>query len=328
MRLPEMRIFLTGSSGFIGRNLFISLSVQGYDVLGYDLNSFNDRHTPLNYVVGDINNLHDLELSVNNFQPEILIHLAARTDLLGTTLDDYKTNVLGVENICNVINNTESIKYSIITSSQLVCKIGYVPENEYEYCPDTIYGESKVETEKIVRSTLEYKPWTIVRPTTVWGPGMSNHYLNFIRKIEKGLYFHTGSKSLKKSYSYIGNIIHQYSELIQIHHNRVNEKVLYLFDNDPLCIRDYANKISLELKVSEPKSIPKPFAIAIAIIGSGLNLIKINFPYNLFRYKNITTEYIFDYSENNNIFSNLPFSKEEGIKKMIKWYKLHNLQSK
>ena len=30
----------------------------------------------------------------------------------------------------------------------LVCKIGYYPKNEYDFAPNTLYGESKVLTAK------------------------------------------------------------------------------------------------------------------------------------------------------------------------------------
>ena len=55
--------------------------------------------------------------------------------------------------------------------------------------------------------------WCLVRPTTVWGPGMSAHYQLFLRMVQGGYYVHVGHDQLWKSYSYIDNIAFQYWRL-------------------------------------------------------------------------------------------------------------------
>ena len=90
------------------------------------------------------------------------------------------------------------------------------PRNPINYQPDTLYGESKVRTEAIVRdSDGGGREWCLVRPTTVWGPGMSPHYQRLFMMIKRGRYFHVGRKLLRKSYSYVGNIAHQYRRLLE-----------------------------------------------------------------------------------------------------------------
>ena len=61
--------------------------------------------------------------------------------------------------------------HQLITSSQLVCRPGYVPKNYEDYAPHTLYGQSKVQTELITRAWKGAPcPWTLIRPTSIWGP--------------------------------------------------------------------------------------------------------------------------------------------------------------
>ena len=68
----------------------------------------------------------------------------------------------------NISIGLNELKKIIIASSMLVCELGYSPKNFNDYKPNTLYGESKVLTEKIVKKFKN--SWTIVRPTSIWGP--------------------------------------------------------------------------------------------------------------------------------------------------------------
>ncbi len=63
-----------------------------------------------------------------NPAPDALVHLAARIDLdEKTDLAGYAANIEGVQNVMAAVRLTPSIKRAIWTSSQLVCRVGYVP---------------------------------------------------------------------------------------------------------------------------------------------------------------------------------------------------------
>ena len=137
-----------------------------------------------------------LKKIVGNLEPDALVHLAARTDLDERTdlAGGYAANIDGVRNLIDVVRATPSIKRAIWTSSQLVCRVGYVPRDETDYNADTLYGKSKILTEQIVREQDGGgREWCLVRPTTVWGPGMSAHYQLFLRMVQGGYYVHVGS---------------------------------------------------------------------------------------------------------------------------------------
>jgi len=164
------KILITGGSGFIGTNL-IEFYKDKVNILNIDIvKPKNKEHTQYWKNV-DINNYKELDSAISKFNPDIVIHMAARTDLDGKSLEDYSTNIQGVENILKITDKIESITKVIFASSRLGCKIGYKPQNEFDYCATTIYGESKIIGEQLVRNYKEYsKKWIIVRPTSIWGP--------------------------------------------------------------------------------------------------------------------------------------------------------------
>lgn len=317
-----MKVFITGSSGFIGRNLVkLLVSRKEYQVVGYDLVEYPDQDLRSFCVTGSILDIELLHSTISSFLPDVIVHLAARCDLGGKNLNDYEANTIGVKNICEAASFSPNLQKIIFTSSQLVCRVGHVPKDFNSYCPNTIYGESKVLGEKIVKENDGGKVnWCITRPTTVWGPQMGSHYQSLLLHIYKGTYFHSGKAPLFKSYSYIGNIVHQYYQLIRTSNESIHRKTFYLADYEPLSLRSYINGLSCEMDVKEPKTIPLVICYVIAKTADILKVCGIDIPYNTFRLKNIITEYIFDLSETKIICGKLPFTCQEGIKKTVQWF--------
>lgn len=318
------KILITGSSGFIGNHLLHSLIKQDLSILGIDVVPPHDNEYLPFFKQTDLLDLENLIATVQQFQPDFIFHLAARTDLNETKdIRGYASNIEGVENLITAIRQTPSVKRCIFTSSQLVCKVGYVPKDEDEYNPNNLYGESKVLTEKIVKKNdgggVE---WCIVRPTTVWGPGMSPHYQRFLKMINQGRYFHIGNSALYKSYSYIGNIIYQYKMLMEAPSELINKKTFYLADYHPISLRHWINLIQEEMGSKKIPTYPDVLVRLLATFGDVLQDIGIDkFPFNTFRLNNILTEYIFDLSETEKVCGNLPFALEEGVTELVSWLK-------
>ncbi|PZV28021.1 MAG: NAD(P)-dependent oxidoreductase [Snowella sp.] len=318
------KILITGTSGFIGNHLLHFLIKQDLNVLGIDIVPPQDNQYLPFFKQTDLLELGNLITTVQQFQPDFIFHLAARTDLNETKdIRGYASNIDGVENLIAAIRQTPSVKRCIFTSSQLVCKVGYVPKDENEYNPNNLYGESKVLTEKIVRENdgggVE---WCIVRPTTVWGPGMSSHYQRFLKMVNQGRYFHIGNSSLYKSYSYIGNIVYQYKMLMESPSELINKKTFYLADYSPISLHHWIDLIQEEMGAKPVPTYPEGLMRFLAIFGDILSTIGVKkFPFNTFRLNNILTEYTFDLSETEKICGELPFSIEEGVKELVIWLK-------
>lgn len=317
-----MTVLVTGSSGFIGTALCRLLLARGWNVVGVDMVRPRRRTDVTSFYQLDLHDSTSVKTAIQNVEPESIVHLAARTDLREERdLGGYSANTTCVRSLCEIIKATPSVSRTIFASSQLVCKVGYSPRDEYDYCPNTIYGLSKVEGERIVRSSLQdYRNWVITRPTTVWGPGMSEHYQSFLELISSGKYFHCSRSPLKKSYAYIDNIAYQYYRLIEVPAEMIHGKLFYLSDYIPLSLRDYANGLAEQFNAPRIRTLPLWAAKLLARGGDMLNTAGLSFPFNSFRLRNILTEYVFDTSRIKSVCGDLPVSQDEGIRRTARWY--------
>lgn len=305
----------------IGRWLLSLLHENGYETVNIDLREPQFSLPGNKYVNADICDEHAITSIFQREQPAYVVHLAARIDLEGSSEDDYKSNYDGVRAVCNAVHATSSIRRVIYTSSQLVCKVGYVPKSDTDYCPNNFYGRSKVATEEIVREECAGDEWCLVRPTTVWGPHMNEHYQSFLRNLKRGTFFHFSERPLYKSYSYAGNIAFQYLQLLKAPGANIHKKTFYLADYEPLALRKYVDLLAKELHAPMVRNIPYPVAKCLALCGDLAEFIGMNnIPFTSFRLKNILTEYQFDMSATKAVCGDLPYAFEDGVKATAEWY--------
>lgn len=316
-----MKVLVTGGSGLIGRWLLFLLQENGYETVNLDLRDPKFSLPDSKHVNADICDEHAVTSIFQREQPDHVIHLAARIDLEGTSVDDYKSNSDGVRAVCKAVHATPSIQRVIYTSSQLVCKVGYVPKVDTDYCPNNFYGQSKVMTEKIVREESAGDEWCLVRPTTVWGPHMNEHYQSFLKNLKRGTFFHFSERPLYKSYSYAGNIAFQYLQLLTAAGAKIHQKTFYLADYEPLSLRKYIDLLAQNLHAPNVKSIPYPVAKVLALCGDlGKSIGMKSVPFTSFRLNNILTEYQFDMSATKSVCGDLPYTFEDGVKATAEWY--------
>ena len=311
------RFLVTGGSGFIGTNLVDALLKENYTVLNLDREEPVQKHQIQYWKKVDILDRARLESEIVGFDPEVIIHLAAITDLNGTTLEYYNANIEGTKNIAEIAAQLPSLKKVLYTSSMYVCHPGYIPKDFDDYKPHTLYGESKVKGEQIVKAihNPSYE-WIIIRPTSIWGPWFNIPYIDFFTIVHQGKYFDFGD-TCTKTYGYIENTTYQIKSLVQA--EGLHGKSFYLGDEPPIQISEWANEISLEMGNGPIKSIPF-FLIRLAAIGGDLlSLIKIKFPMTSFRLRNMTTNNILPLQNLYKIVGPTPVTRLEGVKQTIRW---------
>ena len=313
------KILVTGGSGFIGTNLIEHLSkdtqyeIQNIDIVKPKI-SVQDKY----WVQVDLRNHDAVVAAVEAFAPDYVIHLGARTDLNGKTLQDYDANMGGVSNLLDAIEAAGTVKRAIFASSMYVCEPGYMPKNFEDYAPHTLYGESKVETEKRIKTANPSYTWSIIRPTSIWGPWFGEPYNRFFHIVLKRMYFHMGKRACKKTYGYVDNAIYQIMSILNADAEKVNRKVFYLGDYEPYDITEWANEIAKHAGIKIP-NIPY-FCFKLAgWFGDFLKLFGISFPMTSFRLHNMTTDNVHNLNPIKEIAPNLPVGREEGTVKTLEW---------
>src|SRR4029077_4142825 len=237
-----------GGSGFIGTNAIDAFSGGGATILNYSL------HPPLTpehkqyWTEGDILDVAATKASFERFQPDRVLHLAARAECdENTTVEvGYRVNIEGTRNVLDAIRKTPSIERVIITSSQFVCGPGPLPKNDTDYFPETVYGQSKVLTEKLTREANLPVCWTIIRPTNIWGPWHMRYRREFWRVVERGLYVHPGRQPVIRCYGYVKNVVDQIRKIFEAPRELVHGKTIYLGDR-PTSLFDWTNGFSKAL---------------------------------------------------------------------------------
>ena len=115
------KVLLTGHTGFKGSWMTVMLVNAGAKVIGYsscskketrlfDLCGIKDQ---IIHIKGDVRDLHHLLDVFQEYQPEIVIHMAAQPivrDSYKDPVGTYETNVMGTVNICEAVRQAPSVK--------------------------------------------------------------------------------------------------------------------------------------------------------------------------------------------------------------------------
>lgn len=317
------RILVTGGSGFIGTNMVQYCIDRHITVLNVDLAEPRNRDHNYCWQKADICDSDGFQAIMKWFLPTHVVHLAARTDLEGKTLDDYRSNIVGVENVIRAINLSDSVIKAVFASSMLVCTPGFIPKDYLSYNPSTVYGASKVKTELIVHeyATTMTCQWNIVRPTSIWGPWFATPYRNFFDLLAENRFFHMNGKNCTKTYGYVGNTVFQIAVLLFEHFDGLHGKTFYLGDNPPIKIADWADEILIELDRPPARVLPFWFFRGSARLGDLLGKMGVRFPMTSFRLKNMTTDNIVNLDDLYAVTGSLPFTRTEGIRTTLDWLK-------
>lgn len=124
----DRKILVTGHTGFIGSWLTKWLILYGSKICGYALEppSVPSLYKSINLensisgVRGDIKDRKLLRKTIQNFQPEIVFHLAAQPIVLNSyeiPVDTFDTNVTGTVNLLNELRQINSVKTIIVMTS-------------------------------------------------------------------------------------------------------------------------------------------------------------------------------------------------------------------
>lgn len=167
-----MRVLVTGVSGFLGRHLAPKLRSEGHEVFGIRL----DEGPPIEGVVEsrvDVLDRPELDRTIADFQPEVVVHLAALSHV-GRSWDRmpeyFAVNVLGVE---NVIAAAADARVIFASSSEIY---GVVPPGDQPIpesrrpSPRNPYALTKAAGERLVLAA----DGIVVRTFNLIGPGQES----------------------------------------------------------------------------------------------------------------------------------------------------------
>lgn len=315
------RILLTGSSGFIGTNLMAHLQATGAEVLNVDPSPPLDHDHRRSWVALSVLDRDHLTKVISGFGPSDVVHLAAETSTTGRrSLSDYRVNTEGTANVLAAVAATPSARRVIITSTQFVCRPGYVPKDDLDVDPHTVYGESKVLVENITRAQgAGEAAWTIVRPTTIWGPWDIAYRRAFYRLLRRGLYVHPAVPPCTRSYGYVGNLAWQLERILTLPVDIVAGRVLYVGDR-MIDLRTYVDEFVAQCTGKATRTVPLGVARSLARIGDAASALGIpSAPLTSGRLDSMTTDYPVPIESTFELLGEPPFPLDAGVAATLGW---------
>lgn len=314
------RIVVTGGSGFIGTNLVEALCEHDHAVVNIDIKApaLPGRHALWRNV--DVCDRTALLAAVSEAAPQAIVHLAARTDLNGSSVADYAANTDGVRNLIDAAS-AAAVGRVLFASSRLVCRIGYQPLSPTDYQPTTAYGRSKVIGEQLVRAASDVAfEWTLVRPTSIWGPWFHIPYRNFFDAIRKGRYVHPRGRRVRKSFGYVGNTVHQLMQLLRAPGEAVHGQMFYLADYEPLEVLQWGQRVRTEFGAPPIRQVPmQALRLAASLGDAAQRLGWNNVPLTSFRLDNLVTEMLHDTTALQQVCGPLPYALDAGVVDTVRW---------
>lgn len=248
----NLKIAVTGGSGFIGTRLIKSLIEEGHETNIIDIADA----API-----DILDQEALDQSVAG--KDVIYHLAAehRDDVFPRERY-YEVNCVGTQNVVNAAVKA-GVKKIIFTSSVAVYALGEGAKSEDSpVAPFNDYGKSKLEAEEILmkwaRADKE-RSLIIIRPAVVFGENNRGNVYNLINQIARGKFLMIGRGQNKKSMGYVGNV----SAFLQYCVSLDENIGIYNYADKPdLTTQELIGTIYKSFEKQKPKiSIPYPVGL-------------------------------------------------------------------
>lgn len=169
------KIFITGISGFVGKELARQFIEDGHTVSGTSFRSKNNVH-----VTCDLRKLEDISAALAYAQPDVIIHAAALSSVTcGSTMDYYENNVLATENLISAVDCLGGRKRLIFISTAGV--YGNQPvdvlSEDLNPLPVSHYGMSKFVCERLMAVACESHDVTVIRPFNIIGMGQNTGFI-------------------------------------------------------------------------------------------------------------------------------------------------------
>lgn len=186
--INSKRILITGGAGFIGTNIAKRL-IKDNQILLYDnlwrnslKNSQIQDEKNIKIVQGDILDFQKLKSIVDEFKPDIVIHLAAIAGVDTVMKHPVKTmqiNMIGTYNILESIKSHKTERFLNFSTSEIFGSYAYKVGDDAQSSLATVgearwtYSVSKLAGEHLAYAYhKEYGiPIVNIRPFNVYGPG-------------------------------------------------------------------------------------------------------------------------------------------------------------
>lgn len=267
------RIFITGGSGYVGRNLIRHFIARGDSVIALARSA---QAAATVQALGATAQQGDLLLPTLGTAMQgcdILIHAAADTNHGWGTAAQQQTNLDGTRHVFACARNA-GIRKVIHISTESVLLDGQPLVNaneEREFPPQPVgaYSRTKGEAERIALSfASEQMEVVVLRPRFVWGRDDTTALPQLVAAARDGKLAWIDGGGYRTSITHIVNLCEGVDKALQ--HGRSGQ-VYFITDGEPVVFRDFISQLLATQGIAAPtKHVPRALLRRIAAIGDVL----------------------------------------------------------
>ncbi len=215
-----MKILITGITGFIGKYLAKYLNSKGHEIFGVDKEE-KAVEGAIKVTAADILDKEKMKEVCKEI--DVVIHLAAIAFVPDAAEHErlaYDVNVTGTKNLVEAFEESDANKFIFASTSKVYGTPEYLPIDEnHPTKPTGPYGSTKLEAEQVIEETAPNsgKQYIILRQFNIYGPGQDRSFLipSIIEQVKEKEEISLGNTSVKRDYTYIGDLAECYSILLE-----------------------------------------------------------------------------------------------------------------
>ena len=262
-------VLITGASGFIGSRLRDALLASGSDVVAIRRPGSPPSKAGRS-VQADYANVAELERVIAAEKPDYVLHVAGVTK--GTSYEDFRLgNVMPTRNLLGALHRQHPDTKRFVLVSSLTSygpSATSAPHREADpRRPIEYYGRSKLEAEEVVEEESGGIPWTILRPSGVYGPGDVD-YFNLFKSAMRGWNVFFGNRNRCMSIIYVDDCVR--GTLMAAQHENSVGKGYFLTNDEQVTWEQFQSEV-LQVVDRRVRTLDLPEQlVSIAALGGEL----------------------------------------------------------
>jgi nucleoside-diphosphate-sugar epimerase len=264
---------VTGATGFIGSALCTALVERGMRVrcLTRARPRARDGRGDVEWHVVDWSDARALERCPAFDGAEIVVHLAGVTKALSAAA--FRAgNVQPAEALAGaVVRRGLALSRFVLVSSQAAAGPAPsldAPRREADTpAPLEAYGESKLAAEQIITAYHANLPWTIVRPSSVYGP-RDVDFLEVFKQVRRGVWIYPATRDRWLSLVHVDDVVRGILRAAVA--DRAIGRTYFLTREPPVSWRDVyvAAAAAVGARRFAEVNLPQPMVNAAGVLGS------------------------------------------------------------
>lgn len=265
------KAFVTGGSGFVGRNLIAAL-VEG----GVEVNALARSDTAVEAVRasgaepvrGDLDDIDAMKAGM--VECDVVFHAAAKVDIWGDPEEFFRINVQGTQNVIDAAKAAcVGCMVHVSTEALLAGGPQIIDADEtwaYPRKPVGLYPLSKGQAEqRVISGNGDGLRTVAIRPPLIWGAGDTSVLPQIVRAVKRGQWMWFSGGHYPHTTTHIQNVV---EGLLLAAEKGKGGEVYFITDGPAMDFRDFITALLRTRGVEAgDKSIPWGLANIVAVGG-------------------------------------------------------------